>query len=199
MAAGLIGLGRSSGASLAEMGLRPVLSADDLRLAGATAATAAIMASAAVAHPRTRALLRDERARDAPRALIRQRVLIRFPLGTAMFEEVVFRGVLPRLLARSEKTGDLLSTALFGLWHVIPTARVLRGNPIGRRAASSARAVAAGSVAAAAAGHALVWARRTSGSVVLPWLLHSIFNITSYLAGVVAWRFHDRKPRYGSR
>lgn len=189
VAAALIGLAERSGSSLVEMGLKPRLGADGRRVVAATAATAVVLTVAAVVHPRTRALLRDERARDASWQVVWRKALIRFPLGTALFEEVAFRGALPPLLSESERAGDLSSSTLFGLWHVIPTARALRGNPLGGRVTNPARTVATGAVAAGLTGLVLTSARRRTGSVFVPWLLHSIFNIASYLGGIVAWHF----------
>ncbi len=194
VAASLVGLGRSSGASLTAMGLRPSMSSADMRMALAATASAATLAIAVMAHPGTRVLLLDERARNASRDQICQLVLLRFPLGTALFEEIAFRGALPQLLARTDRTGDLLSSALFGLWHVLPTARIRRGNLVGIRS-GAVGTVATGSLAAAIVGRALARTRRSSGSVVLPWLLHAMFNITSYLAGVIAWRLEDAQSR----
>ena len=47
--------------------------------------------------------------------------LARIPVGTAVFEEVAFRGVLPGLIARTttEPAAVGLSSLLFGLWHVL--------------------------------------------------------------------------------
>ena len=43
--------------------------------------------------------------------------LVRIPLGTVVLEEVAFRAVLPALLS------PVAAAGLFGLWHVVPTAR----------------------------------------------------------------------------
>lgn len=195
--AALIGLGRRSGSSLEQMGLIPRLTSDGRRFMAAAATTAIITIAAGVAHPKTRTFFRDERARGESWQDVRHNTLIRFPLGTAMFEEVVFRGVLPPLLARSEKAGDLLSSALFGLWHVIPTARVLGGSPLGG-SANPVRTVAAGSAAAGVGGFLLACARRKSDSTILPWMLHSLLNITIYLGGVTAWRLNGAPEASGA-
>ncbi len=186
-AAVLIGLGERSGSSWDEMGLEPRLDAEGRRAIAAIAAATILPTVAALVNPTTRAMLRDERARDNSWRIISSKALIRFPLGTALFEEIAFRGVLPQLLGKSDKGGDLLSSAAFGAWHVIPTARILGGNPLGR-AANPVHTVAAGSAAAALAGLLLTSVRRRTGSIVVPWLLHSIFNVTTYLGGVIAWR-----------
>ena len=50
------------------------------------------------------------------------KVFVRIPLGTALFEEVVFRSVLLGLLLRNLRPlgATLLSSVLFGLWHIVP-------------------------------------------------------------------------------
>ena len=186
--AALVSLGVSSGATLAEMGLSPRLGSEEWRMASTAASACALTTALAVSHPGSRTLFRDERARGDGAGVILKKVMIRFPLGTALFEEVAFRGVLPRILAKSKVGGHVLSSVLFALWHVIPTARALRGSPLSQRATNPRVAIATGSIAAGLAGALLANARARSGSVALPWILHSIFNIITYLGGVMAWK-----------
>jgi len=51
------------------------------------------------------------------------------PLGTVLFEEVAFRGVLWGLLRRGRGTvtATAVSSALFGLWHVLPSLGLAAG------------------------------------------------------------------------
>ena len=191
----LAAFGRVAGLSFNEMGLTPRVDRRDLRFSGFVIALTAGGSLAALAHRRTRRLLRDERARDTSREAIAHKTLIRFPIGTALFEEATFRGILPAVTGRSPATGDLISAWVFGLWHVIPTARALPGSPLGRdmTLAEKTRAVLAGSALTAFAGLALSGLRRRSGSIVLPWVVHSAFNTITYLAGVVAWRVSARR------
>ena len=193
--AGLVGIGKMQGLSLEEMGLSPKFGRRDLQILGLLAASTAAGSLAALAHPETRELLRDERARDESGRVIAYKTLIRFPIGTALFEEGSFRGVLPALIGRSEATGDLVSAIAFGLWHVIPTGRALAGSPLSLEMTPDrrARAVIAGCAITSLAGLGFSRVRRHSGSVVLPWLIHSAFNIITYLGGVVAWRFSSRR------
>lgn len=186
--AALVGLGVSSGSTLAEMGLCARLTPKDWRVATTAAWACALTTAAAVSHPVSRTIFRDERARGDGARVILEKVIVRFPLGTALFEEVAFRGVLPRLLANSNVAGHVLSSILFALWHVIPTARVLRGSPLHQNTSNPKQAVAVGSIAAGLGGSVLAATRSRSGTVALPWMLHSIFNIITYLGGVIAWR-----------
>ena len=56
------------------------------------------------------------------------RVLIRIPLGTALFEELLFRGILyGRLITLTNFTRTaLITSGVFALWHITPTLNVFR-------------------------------------------------------------------------
>ena len=67
-------------------------------------------------------------------------VAIRIPLGTALPEELIFRGALFAVLSRSRDrlTAALISSMLFGFWHLGPglrrgSALVLDGQHAGDR------------------------------------------------------------------
>ena len=188
----LVALGRASGLGWKEMGLHPDGLRSGLRIGTWAVAGSAAGALIAHIHPGARALLHDERARPAKTRSPWKRALVRFPLGTALFEEVAFRGVLTALLRRSRpaRTAELASAGLFALWHLIPTARALSGNPVGRELPPARRALAivGGSVGAGGFGLAFSAMRDAGGSLLAPWLAHSGVNTFSYLAGVAAWR-----------
>lgn len=194
--AGLVSIGKVSGLTFSDMGLSPRIDRRDLRLLGVFTALIAGGSSAALALPRARKLLRDDRARDSSSNVIAYKSLVRFPIGTALFEEATFRGVLPALTGRSNAAGDVLSAGVFGMWHVIPTARALPGSPLSKDTTlvDRGKAVMAGCAATALAGLGFSWLRRRSSSIVLPWLVHTAFNTITYLAGVVAWRLSDDWP-----
>lgn len=56
------------------------------------------------------------------------RVLIRIPLATALFEELLFRGILyGRLITLTNFTRTaLITSGVFALWHITPTLNVFR-------------------------------------------------------------------------
>ncbi|MGA7271422.1 MAG: hypothetical protein WB239_10150 [Acidimicrobiia bacterium] len=93
----MIGVGRAAGLEWAEMGL----DRGDIRRSLDVGAIAAGAGSAAalllLESRRGRRFLHDERAIGTGHR-IWSRALIRFPIGTALFEEVAFRGVLPGLI-----------------------------------------------------------------------------------------------------
>ena len=60
-------------------------------------------------------------------------VLLRIPLGTVLLEEIAFRGVLPTLFGGNPAVSwrwkpVLGASALFGAWHVLPSAALTTGN-----------------------------------------------------------------------
>jgi membrane protease YdiL (CAAX protease family) len=186
----LVGVGRAAGLRWDEMGLGPGDVRRGLRIGAQVSAAAAALAVFALGNTRTRAFFSDERATVASGAAIWRRALLRFPLGTALFEEVAFRGVLPALMRQTHRPGpaEALSAAFFGLWHLIPTGRALSGNRLGLGMPTARRGVViiGGSAVAAASALALGWTRRITGSILAAWLIHAGFNSLSYLAGVIA-------------
>jgi membrane protease YdiL (CAAX protease family) len=70
-------------------------------------------------------------------------VLLRMPVGTVLLEEVAFRGALYGMLRHSAGTSwaTAVSAALFGLWHVLPAAGLVRDNPVAGRVFDRRRAL----------------------------------------------------------
>ena len=182
----LAGLARSAGVSFAEMGF------ERLRRGGVagTALAAGVVAgyAAGVAHPRTRPLFLDERARGISRARLAEEVLLRVPLGTVLLEEVGFRGVVHALVARSYGTGPatVASSALFGLWHVLPALDNAAVNPT--LAAHGTGPLLAGTVVSTGLAGALLCALRRRGGLLAPMLLHTATNSLGFLAARAALR-----------
>lgn len=193
-AAGLVHLARLHGFTDDQLGLTKDRVGDGLRLGLAGAGAAASLSVASALSPWARGYLLDERAQDQSGAELTYNAMIRFPLGTAFFEEVVFRGVVEGVWQQSgaSPSASVLADAiLFAAWHIVPTARALPGNPVGSELQSSwsrALAVLAGAAASGLAAFGFSWLRRRSGSVIAPWLTHAALNTSSYLAGVVVWR-----------
>jgi len=182
------------------------LDADDVGLArrswrrGAAYALACIAAVAVVyvvaaALPATRSAFLDERYRSGMgEAVLTAFVVI--PLGTILFEEVAFRGVLWGLVRREWGgiPATLVSSALFGIWHVLPSLRLNRVNPavtdlVGPGPTGQALAVAGAVVFTAAAGVLFCELRRRSGSLLAPIGLHWAVNGLGVLvtAGTARW------------
>ncbi len=149
-------------------------------------AVAAVLTVAAIV-PATRGLLRDDRA-DVGLGTMLRTVLIVIPLGTALLEEVVFRGVLLGVVARrtSPWRAAIVSSLAFGLWHIAPTISSARGNDATDHASTLAliALVVAMVVAMTGAGLVFCWLRIRSRSLVAPFVLHAGVNGTAF---ALAW------------
>lgn len=186
----LLGLGREAGLEWEEMGLSPGNVPANVRIGAATLLAAATFLAVVPRIPAARPHLRDQRAPPGPRRETMRRAYVRYPVGTALFEEVAFRGVLPALLTDERRSGDLAAAVAFAAWHLIPTHHALEVNDMGHTKRSYRTGTLLGAAAAGVAGFALSWVRRRTGSLFAPWAIHSAINTTSYLA-VLRARSHD--------
>ena len=170
----LVVLARGAGLSWTDLGLGRA----DLRTGAAYGAVAAgAMAVGyllAVVLPFTHGAFRDTRYQVGPAAALLL-AFVTIPLTTILFEEVAFRGVLWGLLAeeRSELDATVVSSVLFGLWHVLPALKLARTNTAvaGDGDGKPARALLTvlGTVLfTAVAGVIFAELRRRSGSLVAP-------------------------------
>lgn len=153
------------------------------------AATLAILLIGA-AIPATRRLFDDNRVDGGVPTLLYQTVL-RIPLGTALLEELAFRSVLPALIAVRVGVlrGSIYASALFGLWHVLPSLGLSRRNPatvdaFGGGVSGQLVAVLLAVIGTWLAGMAWCWLRYRSSSVITTWLAHVATNSLSF---AVAW------------
>jgi membrane protease YdiL (CAAX protease family) len=131
-------------------------------------------------------VLRDKRIAGLTGREVAYQVLVRIPVGTVLWEETAFRGVLQAALRRVLPGGAAIAvtSVAFGIWHIRPTIGALRANELaaGRRETLAAVAVA---VAATTAGGAFLSLLRVrSGSLAAPVLLHLATNCAGPLA---AW------------
>jgi uncharacterized protein len=152
---------------------------------GLSAATAAGWLVAA-AVPAARPLLNDKRITTLNGRGLAYQVTFRIPVGTVLWEEIAFRGVLQAALRRvmSEPAAIAVTSGVFGVWHIRPTAAALRVNGLAGDRGQATRRVAAGVAASAAAGVLFSWLRARSGSLAAPVLLHLATNCVVL---VVAW------------
>jgi CAAX protease family protein len=179
----------SSGATLADLGLGPADAPAGLGYgAGACAVVLLVLAVAAVI-PATNGFLHDSRAQiDGGRLAYELGVSI--VLLTAIPEEFAFRGVLLGSALRlwGPWRASLVTSALFGLWHIAPTFGTLSDNHEFRSAAASAAGEALlvlGAIAVTfVAGLVFCWLRLRSKSLIAPIMAHAA---TNGLALTVAW------------
>jgi len=127
-------------------------------------------------------------------ALVTAFVII--PFSTILLEEVAFRSVLWGMLSRHATTWRvlLISSALFGLWHILPSLHVATANPavgdVAQEAGSAAPVlvIAAIVVFTAVGGVVAGELRRRSGHVLASAGMHWATNSLGVLFGLVAWR-----------
>ena len=132
---------------------------------------------------RGRALLRDQRLAGVHGWSAAYMVLIRIPVGTALLEELVFRGVLlGAFLHLGSAQAVIASSIAFGLWHIVPTAILARTNRL------KLAVVPAGVLLTTGVGMFFGWLRVETGSIASPFLIHALFNSMSAAAALVALR-----------
>jgi membrane protease YdiL (CAAX protease family) len=120
-------------------------------------------------------------------------VVLVVPLGTVFPEELAFRGLLLSVLGHrwGVRAGVLLSSGLFGLWHVLAS---LGGGPanaaivevVGGDAAGTMLRVVVTVLFTSVAGVVLCWLRLRSGSLLAPILAHWTVNGLGVIVTMVA-------------
>ena len=187
----LLAAARAAGLSWDDLGLARQRLRAGLGGGGACSAGVAGGYAVALAVPGLRPLLTDARVAGLDGSAIASQVLVRIPLGTVLWEEVAFRGVLLAALTRlaSVRTATAVSAAVFGIWHIRPTLGALAANDLADGPVLRAGAVVLACLATAAAGALFTWLRLRSGSLLAPALLHLATNSLGVLAAVVAHRY----------
>ena len=183
----LLALARREGIGWDDLGLDPRNAGRGALIGGAASALAVLTIAAASKAPATRQFFHDERVADVGRREAIYHSFLRIPIATAASEELLFRGVLVAGMQRrrSPRAVSLLTSVLFGLWHILPTLRTYKGNPIQDLSAERGRTVALGAAVAATslAGGVFLWLRRRSGSLVAPAVAHAAINVSAFLIG----------------
>lgn len=170
---------RRSGLSSQSIGLSGRNLSKGLGLGAGAAVAAAGLATLVGDHEVVRKMLDDRRLTDLSDRQLWFRLLVRFPLGTALFEEFWFRGIVPAALeSHGSSNPDLVAAVAFTAWHLIPTASAVDANESIRLPTLERKAllVAGGSLAAGAGGLVFSAMRRGSGSVAAPWVAHTAIN-----------------------
>jgi membrane protease YdiL (CAAX protease family) len=196
----LLLLGRRAGLSWCQLGLgRSELSRAAVVCAAAAVAVAVgyvLVLAVPATHPAFLDTRYDVRLR---RGLWTALVVI--PLSTVVLEECAFRGVLWGLVeveaGPAAATG--VSSALFGIWHVLPALDLTRTSTAAGGGGAGPRrrlAVVVGTVLGTTlAGVLLAELRRRSGSLGPPIALHWAANGAGVLASAWVW---NRRRRGGS-
>jgi uncharacterized protein len=181
LAACLALIARGQGLTAAELGLARSAWPRGLRWGAAAAALVAAAYALGLLVAPVRQALPGGQGGLGPGTL--WAVLVVVGLGTVLPEELAFRGLLLALLRRRHdtRTAALVSSALFGLWHVLAA---LGGGPanaaiagaVGGDAAGTAARVAVTVLFTSLAGIVLCWLRLRSGSLLAPALAHWTVN-----------------------
>jgi membrane protease YdiL (CAAX protease family) len=188
--AALVGIAVGAGASLDDLGLGRTDAPSGLRWGVAIACVVAIGIAFGALLPVTRGLFHDQRVAGISGTELAYETLLRIPVGTALFEEVAFRGVLLALLLRvtSSVPAVAVCSVLFGLWHILPTISTLRVNEVGSGAVGGVGLVG-GAVVVTGIGGALFCALRLyTGSLIAPVLVHTATNSLAFAAAFVVQR-----------
>jgi membrane protease YdiL (CAAX protease family) len=177
------------GATLEDLGLGWTDAREGLLYgAGAVALVLLVLVVAAVI-PATSGFLHDSRAQISGGRLVYD-LGVSIVLFTAIPEEFAFRGVLlgSGLKMWGPWRASLVTSALFGLWHIAPTLHTMSDNHEFRGAAASVAGqvlLVLGAIAVTfVAGLAFCWLRLRSRSLIAPVLAHAA---TDGLALTVAW------------
>lgn len=194
-AAGLaVALMHASGAGWDDLGLGRQNLGRGLRLGLLTVLPIAAVVATGVAVTVSRELFVDARFTDLGTTRTLYELLVRIPLGTALAEELVFRGALLGLYMRRRTflRAALLSSLVFGLWHVVTAMSSVQSNAAGEvltSPAAQAAGVFATVIATAAAGMVFCWVRRRSGSVLGPVITHGALNGLAVVGSLVVARW----------
>jgi membrane protease YdiL (CAAX protease family) len=174
----------ASGLTAADLGLGRDRLGAGLRCGSAAAAPVVAAFGLAALTPATRPLLDDQRIAGLDRRQLAYQVLLRIPVGTVAWEEIAFRGVLHAALRRvlAEPAATVVGSAVFGLWHIRPTAEALAVNHLATGRGARIAAVTAVAAGTAGAGALLSLLRERSGSLAAPVLLHLTANCAGPLA-----------------
>ncbi len=186
-AAALVGLAHRGGLSWATMGVLPARLRRGLA-AGAVAGAVVVCAVVVLTLvPATRSFFADDRFLGMPVGEMLYDVVVRIPLGTSLGEEVAFRGVVFGMLMLwlSPLRAALVSSALFGLWHVLPGISALDTSSvdIGGGVTGEIGAVLGQVLVTGVAGLVFCWIRLRGRHVAAPWLAHWALNGSAFVAG----------------
>lgn len=187
----------ASGLTAADMGFgrgRWLPGRSGSRLAAAAAAGWLVVAVVPTARP----VLSDKRITAFDGRAVAYQAVVRIPVGTVLWEEIAFRGVLQAALRRvmSEDAAITVTSSVFGIWHIRPTVEALRVNGLAGGRRHAVAGVLAGVAVTAAGGALLSWLRVRSGSLAAPVLLHLATNcsglVTAWAVAGLPGRMRDR-------
>lgn len=179
------------------LGLRHILPGIFVAVIASVVITAATLCISAI--PFLRHYFLGDDLAHASGKLIAFEAAIRIPLGTALIEEILFRGVLLGLLLTHYDAfiAIIISSVIFGLWHIFPTINTLESND-GVAAVMHNKKRKTGSVVGTvvvtfAAGLIFSWLRIIANSIIAPWLVHWSINASGVVGIAVARKLERSK------
>jgi len=179
----------TAGATRADLGLGLADTRAGVRYGAGAAGIVLLALVVAALIPATNGFLHDSRAQISGGRLLYE-LAVPILLLTAIPEEFAFRGVLLGSALRlwGPWRASLITSALFGLWHIAPTLHTMSDNAAvaGASASLAGQAlVVLGSITVTfLAGLVFCWLRLRSGSLIAPVMAHVA---TNGLALTVAW------------
>jgi CAAX protease family protein len=178
----LLLIARRAGLSYDELGLGARYVRRGLAFAAVEVALVVAVYLVAAAIPFTRQAFHDQRYQLSPGAAAVTAFIV-IPLSTVIPEEIAFRGVLLGLFGRRTRPvlAAAASSALFGLWHVLPSLRLSQVNPavsavVGAGWVGVLLGVLSAVLFTSVAGMLLCELRLRSGSLLAPIGLHWAVN-----------------------
>jgi membrane protease YdiL (CAAX protease family) len=174
---------RRGGATLDDLGLAIHRARRSLLIGLGIGGVIAAVVGIGLTVPWFRDFFADERFADLGVGALAYQALVRIPLGTAVGEELLFRSVgLGIGLRRWSLVGAVAgSSALFGLWHILPALDSHASNPVATSV--PVPLLVAGTVAITAlAGVGFSWLRIWTGHVAAPLVAHATLNASALMA-----------------
>jgi uncharacterized protein len=186
----LVAFALLAGASWSDLGLGGASASSGLRWGLAILGVVAVGIAIGALLPMTRGLFHDERVSGISGTEVVYEALLRIPVGTALFEELAFRGVLLALLLRVTSTvpAVAVSSALFGLWHILPTISGLRANELAEGVIATIGAVVGAVIVTTIGGVLFCALRLHTGSLIAPVLAHTSTNSLAIVAAFLVQR-----------
>jgi uncharacterized protein len=141
--------------------------------------------------PRTARFVADKRSAGLSGGRLAYQTIVRVPLGTALLEEVAFRGVLFGLVASvGTPVAAMASSVAFGLWHIMPSLNMLAADRPGAPRRTQITFAAGTVMVTTLAGLGFVLLRVETGNLGAPLALHATLNSLATLAASRAGRRH---------
>lgn len=183
-------IARRAGTTWTTMGLRTDKIKRGITAGGAVIAVIVVGVAVGIAIPATRELFRDDRIIDNSVGWVLFQAFVRIPLATALYEEVLFRGIVFGMLIRrrSPLVAGLMMSVVFGLWHILPTLDTLQTNPAGNLFTGIigvAIAITGAIAATFVAGLGFLWVRLYANSTYAAVLAHIGTNSVAMLGSLL--------------